>query len=426
MRKYFFVLFFASFIVLQLHAQNIRYARSVIDTLCSPSMHGRGYVNNGDQIAAAYIDSEYKKDSLLSFSTGYFQSFFLPVCTLPGKVAVGLGKNKMIPAVDYLVSPSSPTTQGWYKIVRLDSVLVSHAASLKKFLSGNYSKKFILLDRKGISDKNILDIFDAIEYNNILNAKGVITIEDKLIWEASDALKQSSPPRITIKRSSFQKKAKKISLDIEQETQAAHEFHNVAGFIEGKTKPDSFIVFTAHYDHLGQMGADTYFPGANDNASGTAMLLDLAKYYSEHKPGYSVVFIALTGEELGLVGSEYFVNHSLFPLTRIRFLINLDLEGTGDDGIKVVNGAVFAKEFELMKKINDEKKYLPSVNKRGEAAISDHYPFYAKGVKAFYLYTLGGIAEYHNIYDKAQTLPLTRYNEVFKLITDFVNALNLN
>ena len=98
--------------------------------------------------------------------------------------------------------------------------------------------------------------------------------------------------------------------------------------------------------------------------------------------------------------------------------------GTGDDGIKVVNGAVIPKEFNLLSGINDKMKYLPSVNKRGEAAISDHYFFYKKGVKSFFIYTLGGIGEYHNIYDKSKTLPLTKYNELFKLIIDFEKALN--
>src|SRR6201999_64747 len=79
---------------------------------------------------------------------------------------------------------------------------------------------------------------------------------------------------------------------------------NVIGYVKGKDNPDSFIVFTAHYDHLGQMGKKVYFPGANDNASGVAMLLSLARYYSkpEHKPKCSIVFIAFGGEEVALLG----------------------------------------------------------------------------------------------------------------------------
>ncbi len=422
--KYSCFLWLTLLFYLPLSAQDIKYAKSTIDTLCSSSMHGRGYVNNGDHIAAEFIKNEFNKDSLRSFGNSYIQSFKHLVETLTGKVAVKIGRKKMSPAVDYLVSASSPTTKGTFKIVKLDSQLISNEAAFKKFLNSDFSQKFILLEKKGIKEKKLLDIFDAIEYTNALKAKGIIRTEDKLVWEMDDALAPSATVKITIKNSRLPTKAKKISVDIEQETQPAHDFYNIIGYVEGKTKPDSFIVFTAHYDHLGQMGSEIYFPGANDNASGTAMMLNLAKYYSKNKPDYSLAFMAFTGEELGLKGSEYYVNHSLFPLSQIRFLINLDIEGTGDDGIKVVNGSVFEKEFNILSEINKEKKYLPSVNKRGEAAISDHYSFYAKGVKAFYIYTLGGIGEYHNIYDKPETLPLTKYNEVFKLLVDFVKKLN--
>jgi hypothetical protein len=423
LKRYFFLLFSLLFIQ-SIFAQDIKYARRLIDTLASPAMHGRGYVNNGDQIAAKFINNEFAKDSLKFFDKNYFQTFKLSICTLPGKVVVETGKNKIVPGVDYLVWASSPQINGTFKIVKLDSGIAANEKAFQKFLSSNFSNKFILLDKKGIKDKRVLAVFNTIEYKNTLNAKGIIKIEDKLVWGADDALTPSSVVNITIKRSSLPAKTKKVTVDIEQKIQSDHELSNIIGYVEGKTKPDSFIVFTAHYDHLGQMGANTYFPGANDNASGTAMLLDLAKYYSKNKPDYSVVFISLTGEEMGLIGSEYYVDHPLFKLSKIRFLINLDLEGTGDDGIKVVNGSIYQKEFDLLTKINDENKFLKTIGKRGEAAISDHYSFYKKGVKDFYIYTLGGIDAYHNIYDKAETLPLTKYNEVFKLLTDFVKALN--
>lgn len=422
------LLWLAAFFCGQIFAQDINYAKKIIDTLCSASMHGRGYVNNGDQKAAEFIRNEFKNDSLKSFSNDYFQSFKISIGTLPGKVAVQIGKNKMTPAVDYLVSASSATIKGKYKIVRLDSQIVNDEKAFKKFLSTDFSKKFILLDKTGIIphmlDQKNIDLFNTIERKNLLHAKGIISISSELVWKVADALTPSTGANITIKNSSLPKQSRKIKVDIEQKFQTDHRMVNVAGYIEGRTKPDSFVVFTAHYDHLGQMGANVYFPGANDNASGTALLLNLAKYYAQNKPDYSVVFLALSGEELGLLGSEYYIQHPLFPHENIRFLINLDLVGTGDDGIKVVNGSVFEKEFNLLTNINDEKKYLKAIEKRGEAAISDHYPFYAKGVKSFYIYTLGGIKEYHNIYDKAETLPLTKYNELFRLLIDFVKTLN--
>jgi Zn-dependent M28 family amino/carboxypeptidase len=179
-------------------------------------------------------------------------------------------------------------------------------------------------------------------------------------------------------------------------------------------------VITAHYDHLGTLGRKKYFPGANDNASGVSMLLELAHYYSQNKPAYSMVFIAFAGEESGLIGSSYFVRKPTMELANIHFLINLDLLGTGDDGIMVVNGSVFKKEYDELIAINEKQHLLPAIKMRGEAANSDHYPFYKRKVPCFFIYTLGGIAAYHDVMDVAKTLPLTKYKEVFDLITLFV------
>ena len=101
-------------------------------------------------------------------------------------------------------------------------------------------------------------------------------------------------------------------------------------------------------------------------------------------------------------------------------MINFDLAGTGDDGIKVVNGKVYQDKFNLLTQLNDKNQLLPAIEIRGEACISDHCMFYRKGVPSFYIYTLGGISAYHDIYDIPSTLPLTEFEDYFKLITLFV------
>jgi aminopeptidase YwaD len=183
------------------------------------------------------------------------------------------------------------------------------------------------------------------------------------------------------------------------------------------------IVITAHYDHLGGMGNNTYFPGANDNASGVALMLRLAKFYAANPQKYSLVFIAFSGEEAGLLGSKYFTEHPLVDLKKIRFLINTDLAGTGEEGITVVNATQYKKEFALLNQINEEFRYLVKINSRGKAANSDHYWFSEKGVPSFFIYTMGGIRAYHDIYDRAETLPLTEHDDLFRLITRFNQSL---
>ena len=171
------------------------------------------------------------------------------------------------------------------------------------------------------------------------------------------------------------------------------------------------------------MGNKTIFPGANDNASGVSMLLNLAKAYSKNNNSkYSLLFIAFAGEEMGLLGSKYYTEHPVVPLEKIKFLINLDLLGTGDDGLMVVNGEIYPQQFNLLDSLNTVHHYLNHIGKRGKARNSDHYYFSEKGVPAFFLYTLGGIKAYHDIDDKGSTLPLTKYKEVFRLISDFINT----
>ena len=136
-----------------------------------------------------------------------------------------------------------------------------------------------------------------------------------------------------------------------------------------------------------------------------------------------MVFILFSGEEIGLFGSKYFTEHPLIPLKNISFLVNLDLEGTGIEGITVVNGSIYTKEFNLLKQINNKENLLSKVSSRGKAANSDHYFFSKNGVPSFFIYTLGGIKAYHDIYDISATLPMNKYSDLFTLLIKFNKEL---
>jgi aminopeptidase YwaD len=182
-------------------------------------------------------------------------------------------------------------------------------------------------------------------------------------------------------------------------------------------------VFSAHYDHLGGLGKESYFAGANDNASGITLLLELLEHYKANPVPYSIVFMFFGAEEAGLIGSKFYVENPLFALSKIKFLTNLDLVGTGIEGITVVNATIFPKEFALIESLNKAGNYFPQVKKRGKAANSDHYFFTEKGVKSFFIYAMGGIQAYHDVDDRAETLPLSHYEAFFKLLTGFVGQM---
>ena len=416
---------FCFFFATNSFSQDINYARFIIDTLASPSMEGRGYVNDGVRKAAAFIRNEFLKDGLLSFTKDYYQSFDLAINTLPGKADISIGKKPLIPGTDYLVASTSPTLKGEFPIVILNKRILKSKSRYKRFSCCDYSQKVIFVDKKGITDKKQTGLTDSLRKYNFLKAAALVFVNDnKLTWSISSASKQLPYAIIDIKREALPEKPASIALDIEAYFEKAYTTQNVIGYVRGSIQPDSFLVFTAHYDHLGRMGNRTYFPGANDNASGTAMLLDLAKHYSQpdHQPKCSMIFIAFTGEERGLLGSKYMAYHSFFPLASVRFLMNLDMVGTGSEGVTMVNATEFPKAFDLMTKINAGNEYVLTVKKRGESCNSDHCPFYEKKVPAVFIYSLGKeYTEYHNIYDRADLIPLSEYSDIFRLVRDFMD-----
>jgi len=178
---------------------------------------------------------------------------------------------------------------------------------------------------------------------------------------------------------------------------------------------------SAHYDHLGRMGSACYFPGANDNASGTAMLVELALRLKEKKKRkYNVLFVAFAGEEVGLLGSAFMVKHPPVPLKDIRFQLNLDIMGSGEEGITAVNATLFPKEFKQLVKLNKKSNAVSTVKPRGPAANSDHYFFTEAGVPAFFIYTMGPNKHYHDIFDTYDELSFKAFESLAFLFESFL------
>jgi hypothetical protein len=361
--------------------QDSLFARKMVDTLTSPYFWGRGYTNDGVHKAAAFLTAQFKAYGVQPMDgKSYLQNFNYPVNTFPGKMKVAINGVELRPGKDYIVSPDSKGVTGSGKLVQSDS---SH-----------------FIDQQN---------------------RVVLSLEDKLTW----SVEGKALDYTVIQMDKKALKGVPATIDIAIDNKVIPDFKtaNICGIVKGTSKPDSVIVITAHYDHLGGMGSSTYFPGANDNASGVTQLLSLAKYYAAHPQPFSMAFICFSGEEAGLLGSKYFTENPLIPLKNIRFLINLDLNGTGIDGITVVNATVYPQEFAMLQKINSDGNYLVKVNPRGKAANSDHYLFTEKGVPAFFIYTMGGIKAYHDVFDISATLPLTKYADLFKLIVKFNSGL---
>jgi aminopeptidase YwaD len=383
MKKFFPVFFIAvifSTFTTSAPAQDLRAARKTIKMLTSTEFWGRGYTKDGMARAAVYLCDEFKRAGLKPMERNdYRQDFSYPVNTFPGKMEVAVNGKKLTPGRDFLINPSSKGLHGKMKLVQTDSIFVNPAERI------------------------------------------AVVMKDKLTWSAAQKVDDFTV--LEIKKEALTAKPDSIDVNIEQEFIPEFITSNICGIVKGTKHPDSILMITAHYDHLGGMGNRTFFPGANDNASGIALLLSLAKYYAKNPAPYSIAFVCFAGEEPGLKGSAYFTAFPPVPLSSIRFLINVDMVGTGEKGITVVNATILPKEFALLNKINNQHKYLSKITLRNKAANSDHYFFTEKGVPAFFIYTQGGISAYHDIDDLYSTLPLTKFADLFKLFIHFNAAL---
>lgn len=409
-----------------LRGQDLDYAKEVVGILASPEMKGRGYADDGNKLAANYIKTQFEQIGLKPINGDYYQRFSINVNTFPGKLKLVLDDHKLIPGVDYLVDPFSPPLKGKFDVEWVESRDLLDNSKLRSAIS-NSKGKMLIIDQRNYTPElkeekqKIDEIKGFLKYSpQVLSAGTIILTSEKLVWGTST--QQAQKTSFTVNSVEDLAKLSSVKVDVDASL-IRYETRNVIGYIEGTECPDSFLVVTAHYDHLGAMGNKTFFPGANDNASGVAMLLTLAKHFKQNPQKYSIVFVALAAEEVGLIGAKFFVEHPLVDLKMIVFLINFDLAGTGDEGIKVVNGSVFKAHFDTLSGINQKNEYLKSVQARGAACNGDHCMFYEKGVPCFNIYTLGGIQAYHDIYDKSETLPLNEFADYSKLMIGYLESL---
>ena len=392
-----------------------------IKTLCSQEFHGRGYVNNGDNIAADYIAKTFKEIGVSTVNGSYFQEFSFPVNTFPGEMLVKINNKTLAPGIDFLVDASSKG--GEYQLT-------------PKFINGEdllNKNKIQNLFNNTSSLKNHIFIIKNTEYSadstkkikqqiNVLNQWVAIAeiTNEKFIWSVGRQITRF--PKLKIKEHALPKKINTLNLKIDQKFLKNHQSKNVIGLIPSKRKNAKSIVFSAHYDHLGRMGKDIYFPGANDNASGTGMLVHLAKHFIDNPSKYNIYFIAFAGEEAGLIGSQYFTENPLLDLKKIAFVLNLDIMGSGEEGITVVNGKVYKKAYNKLIRLNKKRNYLNSIKARGEAANSDHYWFSQQGVPAFFIYTRGNNKHYHDIFDTYEELTFDSFEAIANLLIKFTKT----
>ena len=189
---------------------------------------------------------------------------------------------------------------------------------------------------------------------------------------------------------------------------------NVIGVLRGRS--DEAVVLGAHYDHLGKDGERIYV-GADDNASGTAVVLEAAARLARRPPARTVIFACFSGEETGLHGSRHYVHHPIVPIEKTVAMVNLDMVGRLRDRL-IVFGADSGDRF---------REYLaaspvPVAFNQDPVGPSDHTSFYLKGVPAVHLFT-GAHADYHKPTDTADRVNYDGLARVADLVEGLVRRI---
>jgi hypothetical protein len=367
---------------------------------------------DGHAKAARYIAERFRAAGLAPVFgtdsvTGYYQTFPISVNVVEGATLKINGKTLSI-GRDYIVHESSGRGAAAGKSYYAGAGLESDWAAAPS-LDGR-----VAVIASAVPDGSApVKLDDRCRAAALKGAAAVVVLEDKLTASFSD---RSLPiPVVRMLKSAVQGKIKKAVVAVQASVKIT-QTQNVAGMLRGYRVPDTVVVLSAHYDHLGRMG-EAVFYGANDNASGTALLLSLAD--ARPRTPYTTVFIAFGAEEVGLQGSQYYVSRPApSPLTKIKYCLNFDLWGNGEQGVMAVGGKTFTGLYEKFVALNRRLQATHKLDARPNAPNSDHYPFTQKGIPALFFYTLGGPPHYHDVYDRPDGLSLHAFFRFRNLILE--------
>ena len=410
------LLLIVAVISVQLSAQDLAHYKKIVKELSSAKYQGRGYAEDGANKAGKWIAKEFAKVGADEVTC---QPFKLNINTFPGKMDVRVDGKKLTPGVDFTLREFNPGLKGEFKLYYVDMENFDADKMYADLATPEYEGAMVVCDfmfsmkngkafRKLSSKKdcsNVGMVYTWEEPLKFYKAYGEVVREKPIIWVKPD----------------FPKDAKTIKVDMENKFLKDYECFNVIAKVEG-TRHDSCYVFTAHYDHLGKLGKKTFYPGAHDNASGTASTITFAAHYAKNKPEYDMYFIAFSGEDANLRGSDWYVEHPVVPLSQIKFLFNLDMIADNNPKQYCEFNDVAMDEFAIFEKINAEKGYFEALDRHDLDENSDHWPFAKKNVPVVFFMNEKGDAYkyYHTVFDTYENHISTNYEPTFNLIKDFI------
>ena len=411
-----FLIILLALVTMQLNAQDLAHYKQVVKELSSSKYQGRGYALGGANKAGKYLKKEFEKAGV---DEVVIQPFKLSINTFPGKMKMSVDGKEQIPGVDFTMREYSPGAHGTFPLYFIDTANYDPAKIFSDLAKPENKDVFVVCDFM-FSYKHGKDFRKMHSKNDCANAGMIFTWEEPLKFYKAYGERVVEKPIIWVPER-FPKDAKTVTVDIDNKFLQDYECFNVIAKVEGR-KHDSCYVFTAHYDHLGNLGKKVFYAGANDNASGTAAIVTLAAYYAQNRPEYDMYFIAFSGEDANLRGSEWYVDHPVVPLTQIKYLFNIDMIGDNNPVQYCEVSDEGMRGYALFEQINDEKHYFKSLNRGELAGNSDHYPFALRHVPCIFFENEEGDAfkYYHTIHDTWENALFDSYEPVFKIVRDFV------
>lgn len=408
-----------------------------IGYLADDKLEGRRAGGAGEKLAMEYIAGQFKSLGLQPKGTdGFYQPFEIQ----EGKEVkegtfFSINEVKLEKMKDFFPFPFSA----------LKSIDASPAVALQE------ADMPWFVDLKEILSENQQNPhFDLIEYirNNSKKAydKGATAIiiynssamDDKLEFNGKDKSALLPVPVIYVKKDAAKKYFSdatatlnlKLKVDIGEKSRTGH---NVAAYLDNGAA--TTVVLGAHFDHLGygedgnsmlRTGEKLIHNGADDNASGTAALLELAKRLKGRKDKSSnYLFLAFSGEELGLFGSKYFTEHPTVDLSTVNYMINMDMVGRLNDSTHILTIGGYGTSPQWATVINTQDKKLPfgiKIDSSGSGP-SDHTSFYRKDIPVLFFFT-GQHKDYHRPSDDADRINYVGELQVINYIESIIDKLN--
>ena len=415
--KHFLLLVLLSLAALQLPAQDLALYKQIVKELSSAKYQGRGYARGGANKAGKYLQKAFQKAGADEVT---LQPFTIDINTFCGKAQMWADGRRLRAGVDFSMREYSPGVHGEFPVYFVDTL--------------NFDPDRIYRDLAKPENANCLvccdfwftyrhrEVFSRLQTAGELpNAGLLFTWEAPIKFFKAYGEKVVDKPIVWVTPEAVEG-VKRVKLDVDNEFLEDYGLFNVIAKVEG-ARHDSCYLFTAHYDHLGNLGRKVYYPGANDNASGTAAIVTLAAHYAENRPAFDLYFGAFSGEDANLRGSTFFTEHPVVPLERIKYLFNIDMIGDDNPVLYCEVSDAGMAQFPAFEAINAEQHLFERLNRGELAANSDHYPFAVRGVPCIFLENEEGSAfpHYHTPADDMKTVRFESYEPVFRLITSFIS-----